>query len=77
MRLIYPLYNFSLTFTDINECVSLPCQNEGTCVDLVNGYRCSCMAGYTETNCQTSWFCSYLILYLTLSLQYMVHIIIL
>ena len=38
---------------DINECSPAPCQNGGTCVDLVGSYRCDCKAGYSGTNCET------------------------
>ena len=38
---------------DINECVSTPCVNGGTCVDQVNGYMCNCIPGYTGIHCQT------------------------
>lgn len=37
--------------TDINECVSSPCRNGATCVNLVNAYKCTCPTGYTGTNC--------------------------
>ena len=40
-----------LTITDIAECVSNPCLNQGTCEDLVNGYICHCVAGYTGSSC--------------------------
>lgn len=30
---------------EINECVSDPCENGGTCVDEVNGYTCLCPIG--------------------------------
>ena len=39
--------------SDIDECLSSPCQNGGTCTDDVNGYTCVCDAGYTGTNCKT------------------------
>ena len=38
---------------DIDECVSVPCQNGGTCVDQINGYLCQCEPGYTDLQCQT------------------------
>lgn len=30
---------------EINECLSQPCQNGGTCIDLTNTYKCSCPRG--------------------------------
>ena len=39
--------------TDIDECASNPCQNGGTCADVVNGYDCSCKPGYTGADCET------------------------
>ena len=43
----------SLIFSDINECSSNPCLNGGSCSDQVNGYVCSCAAGYTGLWCET------------------------
>ena len=40
--------------TDINECASAPCQNEGSCIDGVNGYTCACTPGFAGLQCQTS-----------------------
>ena len=40
--------------TNINECDPDPCENGGTCTDLVNAYSCECVSGYTETNCTTN-----------------------
>ena len=42
---------------DVNECVSAPCVNGGTCLDSLNGsapihqYVCQCMAAFTGANC--------------------------
>ena len=33
--------------TEVNECDSDPCQNGATCNELVDGYTCSCVPGYT------------------------------
>jgi hypothetical protein len=40
-------------FSDIDECSSSPCKNTGTCVDKINGYTCTCLAGYFGTHCET------------------------
>ena len=42
-----------LIFSDINDCDPIPCNNGGACTDKVNGYTCTCVVGYTGTNCQT------------------------
>lgn len=36
---------------DIDDCANHPCNNGGTCVDIVNGYTCKCIDGYTGKNC--------------------------
>ena len=36
---------------DINECLSDPCQNDGTCNDTVNGFVCDCADGYQGEQC--------------------------
>ena len=46
--------NISLSFADMDDCLSEPCQNQGTCQDAVNSYSCSCVAGFSGRNCQTS-----------------------
>ncbi|XP_078398784.1 fibulin-7 [Cetorhinus maximus] len=37
--------------TEMNECVSNPCQNGGICVDAVNQYTCSCPNSWTGRHC--------------------------
>ena len=43
-------------FLDIDECQSIPCFNEATCVDGVNEYTCECQPGYTGEHCDTGYF---------------------
>ena len=42
-----------LNIADVNECAGNPCQNDGTCMDGVNEYSCSCASGYTGLNCES------------------------
>ena len=39
--------------TDIDDCASHPCKNNGTCTDRVNGFDCSCAPGFNGTQCET------------------------
>ena len=47
-------FNSTLIFSDIDECASDPCQNNATCVDLINEFRCDCVPGFNETLCDNS-----------------------
>ncbi|VDI10137.1 Hypothetical predicted protein [Mytilus galloprovincialis] len=40
------------TCSDIDECVSNPCQHGGVCTDGINGYTCTCDSGYAGVNCE-------------------------
>ena len=51
-----------ILFTDIDECLSVPCMNGGTCADLIDGYDCSCGNGYFGSNCQQGSLLSYKLL---------------
>ena len=39
---------------DVDYCMSFPCQNNGTCHDVMGGpgYSCRCLAGYTGLDCE-------------------------
>ena len=39
---------------DINECESNPCKNNGTCVDEINDYKCTCKAGFVGKSCEVN-----------------------
>ena len=47
---------------DKNECLSNPCQNGGTCDNLVNGYRCTCKKGF-KGDAEVHIFMSFLCLF--------------
>ncbi|VEN56714.1 unnamed protein product, partial [Callosobruchus maculatus] len=38
---------------DIDDCLQNKCENNATCVDLINSYRCVCPPGYMGDQCQT------------------------
>ena len=42
--------------SEINECKSKPCGNNGHCDDKLNGYECTCLRGYSGINCQSRAF---------------------
>ena len=37
----------------VNECSPNSCKNGGSCTDLVNGFSCSCVAGYNGDDCSS------------------------
>ena len=39
-------------YPDINECDPSPCQNGGTCIDLVSAFDCQCIAGFEGDRCE-------------------------
>ena len=45
-----------LFFLDIDECEFFPCENNGTCIDLIDDFSCDCAAGFSGETCETSIF---------------------
>lgn len=45
--------NWMARSTVIDNCISVPCQNGGLCINGVNTFSCQCLAGYTDSLCTT------------------------
>ena len=43
---------------DGDECSSNPCQNGGTCVDVIASYSCNCLLQYTGSHCEQRLWCA-------------------
>lgn len=43
---------FCIFYLDIDECQSSPCGYGATCIDEINGYRCTCPPGRIGPRCQ-------------------------
>ena len=42
--------------TGVNDCASLPCQNNGACINEINQFTCHCTSSFTGVVCETSAF---------------------
>ena len=46
-----PLTLFDFIGVDIDECSNSPCKNQGTCVNTIGGFRCTCPQGFKGDLC--------------------------
>lgn len=54
---MYHIWISPVCAVDINECLSAPCLNAGTCIDEVNGFTCFCRADYRGVLCESRKSC--------------------
>ena len=49
------VFVYLFVISDVDECASNPCLNDGTCVDRLDGFTCQCTDGFTGTLCNNGW----------------------
>lgn len=50
------IFSALLTFTDINECDTNPCENGGLCTNSKGSFTCSCLGGWRGPACNQGKF---------------------
>lgn len=50
-RYMYYMITIVCVFSDDDECKSLPCQNNGTCINTMGSYVCNCTEGWQDKDC--------------------------
>lgn len=46
-------HDIIIVSADTDDCSSDKCGKNGTCIDLVNSYKCICNPGYTGSDCHS------------------------
>jgi len=55
--LFFSHFSGSLCEINIDECQSSPCMNNGTCLDLSDGFKCICPTGFSGVSNVFFCFC--------------------
>ena len=45
---------FFCILSDIDNCKPNPCENDGTCTDLIDDFKCDCKTGFSGKKCEIS-----------------------
>ena len=54
---VHQINRSCVSFSDIDDCVSGPCQHGGSCTDGINMVTCDCTGtGYTGSYCEISMY---------------------
>lgn len=59
--------------TNIDDCLTNKCENNSTCVDLIQAYECRCLPGYTGTNNFYIYFFLFKSLWVYLTFNIVLH----
>lgn len=54
----YAIIFFIILLLDVDECLSTPCANNGTCINNKGSYTCVCKRGWTDLNCDIGMSCN-------------------
>lgn len=46
----------SLCEIETKKCLSQPCMNGGSCIELNHAYKCKCARGFNGSNCEVCGF---------------------
>ena len=53
LSILSGILSIPFSSTELNVCISEPCQNDGTCNEYENMFNCTCAEGFSGTLCET------------------------
>lgn len=48
----HPIFFFLDSITDVDECLTEPCVNDGMCLNILGSYVCQCKEGFSGPRCE-------------------------